>query len=308
MIRNTKKFIPVMLMPFNLDKSIDYQALRQLIEYYLAAGAEGLFANCLSSEMFDLSKEEMLASVAFIVEQVGGRVPIVATGTFQEPIPAQAAFVKQIYATGIDCVIVISSLMASENDSEETFRDNVRQLLALTENIPLGFYECPIPYKRLIQADFLGELVQAGRVTYHKDTSLQILDVKAKIEAAANYADFGLFDAYMGHAVETLQAGSAGLSCIQGNYFPELIVWLCKHYDNPADASKVIRVQQFLSDNMDVMHYAYPATAKLFLQKMNLSIGTTIRRTDVEEMDQGVMANIDKLKIDYDELSEVLFN
>ena len=308
MIRNTKKFIPVMLMPFNLDKSIDYQALRQLIEYYLAAGAEGLFANCLSSEMFDLSKEEMLASVAFIVEQVGGRVPIVATGTFQEPIPAQAAFVKQIYATGIDCVIVISSLMASENDSEETFRDNVRQLLALTENIPLGFYECPIPYKRLIQADFLGELVQAGRVTYHKDTSLQILDVKAKIEAAANHADFGLFDAYMGHAVETLQAGSAGLSCIQGNYFPELIVWLCKHYDNPADASKVIRVQQFLSDNMDVMHYAYPATAKLFLQKMNLSIGTTIRRTDVEEMDQGVMANIDKLKIDYDELSEVLFN
>lgn len=308
MIRNTKKFIPVMLMPFNLDKSIDYQALRQLIEYYLAAGAEGLFANCLSSEMFDLSKEEMLASVAFIVEQVGGRVPIVATGTFQEPIPAQAAFVKQIYATGIDCVIVISSLMASENDSEETFRDNVRQLLALTENIPLGFYECPIPYKRLIQADFLGELVQAGRVTYHKDTSLQILDVKAKIEAAANHADFGLFDAYMGHAVETLQAGSAGLSCIQGNYFPELIVWLCKHYDNPADASKVIRVQQFLSDNMDVMHYAYPATAKLFLHKMNLSIGTTIRRTDVEEMDQGVMANIDKLKIDYDELSEVLFN
>lgn len=308
MIRSDKKFIPVMLMPFNLDKSIDYQALEQLVAYYLAAGAEGLFANCLSSEMFELTQAEMLDSLSFIVKQVNGRVPIVATGTFQAAIPEQAAFVKEIYATGIDCVIVISSLMAAETDTEETFRANVRQLLALTEDIPLGFYECPVPYKRIVQADFLGELVQTGRFIYHKDTSLQIQDVAAKLTATAGHPGFGLYDAYMGHAVETLAVGSAGLSCIQGNYFPELIVWLCKHYDAPAYAEKVAMVQRFLSDNMDVMHYAYPATAKLFLQKMNLPMETTIRRTDVEVMDQAVLDNIEKLKTDYNELRQVLFN
>ncbi len=36
--------------------------------------------------------------------------------------------------------------------------------------------------------------------------------------------DFGLYDAYMVHAIESLKAGSAGLSCIQGNFFPELIL------------------------------------------------------------------------------------
>ena len=67
-----KKFIPVMLMPFQEDLSIDYVALEKLIDFYLEAGAAGLFANCLSSEMFELSKPEMLQSVRFIVEKVKG--------------------------------------------------------------------------------------------------------------------------------------------------------------------------------------------------------------------------------------------
>ena len=43
MNRSKKKFIPVMLMPFQEDKSIDYDSLEMLIEFYLEAGAEGLF-------------------------------------------------------------------------------------------------------------------------------------------------------------------------------------------------------------------------------------------------------------------------
>src|SRR5690606_14362338 len=127
MIQKDKKFIPVMLMPFQEDETIDYNALGELVEYYLEAGAGGLFANCLSSEMFDLSKEEMIRSVSFIVEKVDGRVPIVATGTFEATIENQAQFVKDIYATGIDSVIVITGLLAKEEDSEETFETNVEK-------------------------------------------------------------------------------------------------------------------------------------------------------------------------------------
>jgi 4-hydroxy-tetrahydrodipicolinate synthase len=43
---------------------------------------------------------------------------------------------------------------------------------------------------------------------------------------------FGLYDAYAVNAVASLKAGAAGLSCIQGNFFPELIVWLCDHFDD----------------------------------------------------------------------------
>src|SRR5690606_1999294 len=183
MIRKDKKFVPVMLMPFQEDGSIDYNALEKLVDFYLEAGAGGLFANCLSSEMYQLSPEERIASVSFIVKHVNGRVPIVATGTFEDTIENQARFVKAMYATGVDAVIVITGLLAKEDDSEDVFRANVEKLLMLTDNVPLGFYECPVPYKRVISADFLERLVQTGRIKYHKDTSLDINSIRAKIAA-----------------------------------------------------------------------------------------------------------------------------
>src|SRR5690606_27492166 len=275
MIRSNKKFIPVMLMPFTEDKRIDYKVLKDLVEFYLKAGAEGLFANCLTSEMFQSGKDEMIDSINFIVNEVHGRVPIVATGSFGNTISEQADFIKEVYATGIEAVIVITSLLAEENDEENLFEDNVRKLMELTPNIPLGFYECPIPYKRIMSPTFLSEIVQSDRIKYYKDTSLDLNSIKSKLHATQGFPEFGLFDAYMVHAVGSLQAGSAGLSCIQGNYFPELIVWLCNNYDDPNLQVQIDKVQNFLIRSMDVMHYAYPASAKYFLQLTGFEIQTS---------------------------------
>lgn len=302
MIRSNKKFIPVMLMPFTEDKKIDYKVLKDLVEFYLNAGAEGLFANCLSSEMFELGKDEMIDSINFIVNEVHGRVPIVATGSFGNTISEQADFIKEVYATGIEAVIVITSLLAEENDEESLFEDNVRKLMELTPNIPLGFYECPIPYKRIMSPTFLSEIVQSDRIKYYKDTSLDLNSIKSKLHATQGFPEFGLFDAYMVHAVGSLQAGSAGLSCIQGNYFPELIVWLCKNYDDPNLQVQIDKVQNFLTENMDVMHYAYPASAKYFLQSIGFEIQTTCRRTDIEPLDDDTKEKLKQLKISYDQL------
>ncbi len=306
MIRKDKKFVPVMLMPFQEDGSIDYGALDKLVEYYLEAGAGGLFANCLSSEMYQLSQEERLESVSFIVKQVNGRVPIVATGTFEDTIENQAEFVKAMYATGVNAVIVITGLLAKEDDSEETFRANVEKLLALTDNVPLGFYECPVPYKRVISADFLGQLVKTGRIKYHKDTSLDINSIRAKIAVTKDEESFGLYDAYMAHAVDTLKAGSAGLSCIQGNYFPELVVWLCDNYDNIAKTKEVDLVQGFFRKNMDIMHDTYPVSAKYVLQKLGQSIQLYSRCQDINVLTAEAKSGLDLLIEDYKDLDKQL--
>jgi 4-hydroxy-tetrahydrodipicolinate synthase len=49
-----KKFVPVMITPFTADLKIDYTKLSALIDFYLSSGAKCLFANCLSSELFQL--------------------------------------------------------------------------------------------------------------------------------------------------------------------------------------------------------------------------------------------------------------
>jgi len=302
---NSKKgFIPVMLTPFKDNGEIDYSTLTRLTEVYLQAGAAGLFANCLSSEMFELSDTERIDAIKHIIKTVNGAVPVIATGTFGGPIAKQADFVKRVNDTGTEAVIVITSLLAEESDSEEYFNSQVFDLIDQTPGVPLGFYECPVPYKRLLSAEQLKSFVDTKRVIYHKDTCLDIDQVRAKLKATEG-AKFGLYDAYMVHAVESLKAGSSGLSCIQGNYFPELIVWLCDNYNNAALAGEVEKVQQFLNDNMDVMHNVYPIVSKYFLQKRGLNISTFTRRK-VGEFTGAVTNQIETLFKDYNYLQQEL--
>lgn len=294
-----------MLTPFKDSGEVDYRGLTKLIELYLGSGVSGLFANCLSSEMYELSGTERLQVVSHVVKAVNGRIPVVATGTFGGPVAEQAEFVKRMYATGVDAVIVITGMMADGSEPDKVLNDRIFQLLQLTGNIQLGLYECPAPYKRIITAEQLRELVATNRVTYLKDTCLDIGQVKAKLEAVRGYAGFGLYDAYMAHAVESLQAGSAGLSCIQGNFFPELIIWLCENYDDPRLKEEVAGVQQILRENMEVVHAVYPIVAKYFLQKRGLGISTFTRR-QVGVFSPEVRSKIDKLYKDLGRLQKEL--
>ena len=299
-----KGFIPVMLTPFTPTGAVDFEALTRLTEFYLQAGAAGLFANCLSSEMFELSESERLQVIRHVLNVVNGLVPVVATGTFGGPIDQQADFVKKVYDTGTQAVILITGLLADEGDAEAVFNERVFRLLDRTGTIPVGFYECPVPYKRLISPRQLQLFVDTGRVIYHKDTSLDLGQIKEKLQLAAR-PGFGLYDAYMVHAVDSLRAGSAGLSCIQGNYFPELIVWLCRHYDDVSQHEAVARVQQFIIEHMEVMHNVYPTVSKYFLQLRGLDM-TTVTRREVGTFTPETARQVDALFRAYSRLQEEL--
>jgi 4-hydroxy-tetrahydrodipicolinate synthase len=305
MKKSKKGFIPVMLTPFKNDGSIDYRGLKKLTELYIESGASGLFANCLSSEMFELSEVERIELINHVIKTVDGAIPVVATGTFGGPLKSQADFVKKVYDTGVDAVIGITGLLAEEQDGEEIFEANVEEILRLTTGIPFGFYECPVPYKRVISPEQLGRLVNSGRVTYHKDTCLDIEQIKQKIASTQGH-NFGLYDAYMGHAVKSLEAGAAGLSCIQGNFFPELIVWLCNNYDNPLLTNEVNEIQNFFIENMDVMHNVYPVISKYALQSRGLDISTFVRRGDIGKFDANIKMEIDNLINRYASLTNEL--
>lgn len=299
-----KGFVPVMLTPYTVEGEIDFKGLSTLTEFYLSAGASGLFANCQSSEMFELTADESLKVIEHVVKVVNGRVPVVAASAVVGTIAEQADFVKRIYPLGVEAVILITGLIAEETESDELFDKKVSDLFSLTAQIPLGFYECPEPYKRVLTAQQLQRYVKAGRVIYHKDTCLDIQQVRDKI-AATDGANFGLYDAYMGHAVASLKAGAAGLSCIQGNYFPELIVWLCENFENENLQKEVEMVQEFLVQNMDVMHAVYPVGSKYFLQKRGLDISLFSRRK-VGTFDDSTKTAIDKLYNDYTILADYL--
>jgi 4-hydroxy-tetrahydrodipicolinate synthase len=274
-----KKFVPVMITPYNLKAEVDLDVVTTLIEFYLAAGVKGFFANCLSSEMFSITEDERLNLTAHIVKQVRGRVPVVATGSFGMTIADKALFIRKIHDTGIDAAIMITGHFAKEEDADDVLLRNFEQLFQATGDIPLGMYECPAPYKRIISPAVFRQLLSANRLIYHKDTSITHENVQAKLDILkeTNNTSMEFYDAHTPNAAFSLQLGAKGMSSISGNFYPEVMVWMVNNATNPDKQEDVKWLQEELTKVDPLIHIAYPMSAKYFLQKRGLPIRTISR-------------------------------
>ncbi|HRG23279.1 MAG TPA: dihydrodipicolinate synthase family protein [Chitinophagaceae bacterium] len=277
------KFVPVMITPFNLKAKVDLDTVSRLIDFYLAAGVKGFFANCLSSEMYSITEDERLELTQHVVRYVNGRVPVVATASFGLTIDDKAEFTKKIYDTGIDAAIMITGHFANVEDSDEILLKNFDRMFKLTGNIPLGMYECPAPYKRIIGPDVFKKLLSANRMVYHKDTSIDLEKVKAKLDILKqenNHLEF--YDAHSPNAMYSLQMGARGMSSISGNFYPEILVWMVNNANNPEKLEDVKWLQSEISRVDPLIHVAYPMSAKYFLRKRGLPVRTISRATALE--------------------------
>ncbi|WP_018616969.1 dihydrodipicolinate synthase family protein [Segetibacter koreensis] len=269
---NENKLFPVLLTPFDLKAKVDYDVLGRLIDFYLAAGAKGFFANCFSSEMYSLSEDERLELAKYIVHRVKGRVPVLATGSFGLTIFDKAEFTRKIYAIGVDAVILITSHYANADESDNVLLQNFEKMLRLTDNIPMGLYECPVPYKRILKADVFKKLLATDRIFYHKDATVDPDVMKAKLEIAKEFPSLQIFESYTPNALQSLNCGAKGISSISGIFFPELVAWLCNNATNHDKTSKVHWLQEELTPVDELIHDAYPMSAKYFLRRRGLPI------------------------------------
>jgi 4-hydroxy-tetrahydrodipicolinate synthase len=271
-----KKFVPVMLTPFSQDGRIDYDVLAKLMDFYLASGVKGFFANCQSSEMYQLSDEERLALARFVVKRAGGAVSVVASGSFGDTLEDKAEFAKRMYHTGVNAVIMITCHFAKAEESDDVLIANFDKFFTLTDNIPMGTYECPTPYKRILTPYAFSYLLGTKRMIYHKDTTIDFPRVKAKIELAkGNRLEF--YDACIANCMYSLQAGAKGMSAICGNLYPEIAVWMCNNATNPDRQTDVKYIQAQITETENILAQDYPMSAKYFLHKRGLPIELSTR-------------------------------
>ena len=276
-----KKFVPVMVTPFNLKAKVDLDTVSTLVDFYLAAGVKGLFANCLSSEMYSITEDERLELTSHIVKYVNGRVPVVATGSFGLTIEDKAEFTKKIFDTGIEAVIMITGHFANVDDPDEVLLRNFEKMLHLTSDIPLGMYECPAPYKRILSKETFKTLLATNRFVYHKDTSIELQQVRAKLEVVGD-SKLEFYDAHTPNAMYSLQMGAKGMSSISGKFYPEILVWMCNNATNPEKKQDVEWLQSELTRVDPLIHQAYPMSSKYFLRKRGLPVRTISRAHALE--------------------------
>lgn len=266
---------PVMLTPFTDDGEIDLHGLRSLVGFYIENGANGLFANCLSSEVQELSPDEILLLCRKTIEYADGRVPV-ATGMPDGTIQELADFAKRVADEGADSVVISTNQIAQENNSESIWKRAMETLMGLTGNIPLGTYECPVPYKRILSPDLFRWVAQSGRINFHKDTCSDAGQIRKKLAGSKN-TPLRFFNANLPTLLDSLLAGGDGYSGVDTNFFPELCVWICENH-RTAPENLVHETESFLKKSLDMYKDFYPLSSKLFLQMRGVEMATRCRR------------------------------
>ena len=264
-----------MVTPFDADGAIDWPAFDQMIEWYIASGCVGIFTPCLSSEMYELTDDERLAVARRALSRAAGRAQIVSVGTYGGPIEDQADFVLRMVEC-CDAVVVNTSALASEDEDDSVWRGRAEQLLSMTGDVPLGLYECPVPYKRLLTPELAEWCGRAGRFYFHKDTSCRMADIRAKLHRMRGGSTLRFFNANVETLLPSVRAGGAGFSGISANFYPHLHAWLCanaKGDDAPMDDLNA--VQDFLTLAEATVCVDYPASAKTYLSRFVPTAGVS---------------------------------
>ena len=267
----------VMVTPFDSNGNIEYNALGGIIEFYINSGLSGIFSTCLTSEVANLSSEEIIELSHRTVVHTNGRVGVVAGGILFDSLDKQAELIKKVYQTGVDAVVVTASQLASQGCDDNAFKASVTKIMETTGDIPLGMYECPYPSHKTLSPDLYAWLAQTGRFVFHKDTSCDIREISQKISETRN-SSLKFFNANCQTLLESLKIGGNGYCGVGTNYYPELYSWLFRNYAD-AEPSVVEKVFDFIKSSekyFDICN-AYPATAKAILNIRGLDIQTYCR-------------------------------
>ncbi|MBL4575453.1 MAG: dihydrodipicolinate synthase family protein [Opitutaceae bacterium] len=272
---------PVMLTPFSGGNKIDYESLLTFIRWLEEGGADGLFAVCQSSEMFALSVDERVELAGFVKEN--SNLDVIASGHVDKSFEEQLETMYRIADTGVDAVVLLSNAFTQEGENDDILIENLdRFLSAFKTDTPLGMYECPQPYKRLLSDRVLEYLLSSGRFIFLKDTSCDISTISRRLDMMKG-ANFGLYNAHAGTLIESLKLGGTGYSGVHSNFSIKLMSYLCRHFADSEKASEaaeiLARIDTFQRNNL------YPICAKEMLKYRGIfkTIETRTKDTNLFE-------------------------
>ena len=204
-----------MVTPFQTDGQVDYNALRDLINYLIDGGVEYLVSLGTTGESVTLSKDEKKQVWAFTAEVNNGRVPLVA-GIGGNNTLEIVGEVKNFDTTGYDAI-----LSASPNYNKPTQEGIYQHYKAIAEASPLPIILYNVPSRT-------GSNVSAETTVRLAQDFKNIIGMK---EASGNFdqlnqimrdkpEDFLLISGDDPISLPMIALGGAGVISVVGNALP----------------------------------------------------------------------------------------
>ena len=262
--------IVALITPMHEDGSIDYPALRRLIDWHIAQGTDCIGVVGTTGESPTVSVEEHCEIIRVSVEQAAGRVPIMAgcgANSTAEAIEL-TRFAKQV---GADCQLQVVPYYnkPTQEGQYQHFRT-----IAEAVDLPMVLYNVPGRTVADLHHDTVMRLAQIDSIIGIKEATGNIERAQWLIHEAPK--GFSIYSGDDGTAVALMLCGGHGNVSVTANIAPKLMHEMCVAAI-AGHAQQAMSIQrQLLSLHKNMFTESNPIPVKWAANRMGLS-GPTLR-------------------------------
>ncbi len=301
-----------MITPYTQRGEIDYDTAIRYVDWYFQNRLDGIFSVCQSGEIFYLSLDERVKLNRIVytrakeLERLHNRhFTVVSSGHIGETVEEQIRELNAIWESGTDVLILITNRLDPQNEGDDVWIANCKKIIsALPDDVKLGLYECPYPYKRSVSPKILDFCLQTGKFYYMKDTCCNASTIRARCEQLKG-SSFRLLNANCQTLLETLRNGAHGYCGIMCNYHPQLYAWLTKRFEQDPETADL--VQSVIGTfGFTEVGLPYPLTAKYHMNLCGIPTENIARNRNSEELTDYARSCMRQMKYATDRLETYL--
>jgi 4-hydroxy-tetrahydrodipicolinate synthase len=254
--------IVALITPMLDDGSVDYPALRKLIDWHIAEGTDCIGVVGTTGESPTVSVEEHCEIIRVSVEQSAGRVPIMAGcgGNSTREAIALARFAKQV---GADCQLQVVPYY--NKPTQEGQFQHFKAIAEATGDLPIVLYNVPGRSVADMAHDTVLRLTQVPGIVGIKEATGNIERAQWLIKDAPK--EFSIYSGDDPTAVALMLCGGHGNVSVTANVAPRLMHELCK----AAIAGDVARA-------MDIQLKLLPVHKALFVESNPIPVKWAVSR------------------------------
>ena len=204
-----------MVTPFKKNEDIDAEALRSNIDFYIKNGVHGLVVGGSTGEFATLSPEEHKEIIKAAVDQVNGRVPLLA-GTAYCSTRNTIAISKFAEDAGVDGLLIVPPFYSKPKDNEIYAHYSA---IGTAIDIPIMLYNNPFTSKVDMKPELIAKLSKVQNVTHVKESSSDISRIWKIRELTEDRLT--IFCGADNLALESFVMGAKGWICVAANILPK---------------------------------------------------------------------------------------
>ena len=263
--------IVALVTPMNNHGEVDFENLKQLVEYHVQAGTDAIVSVGTTGESATLSIEENVKVILKTVEFAAGRIPVIA-GTGANATSEAVTMTKLLNNSGI--VGCLSVVPYYNKPTQEGMYQHFKAIAECTD-IPQILYNVPGRTGSDLLPETVGRLSAIPNIIGIKEATGDISRVQ-KIKQLAG-KDFFVFSGDDASCLEAMKLGAEGVISVTSNVAPKAMAEMCRLARQGHFSEAETINQRLMPLHKNLFIESNPIPVKWACYKLGLIVDPTLR-------------------------------